>query len=105
MARLGWSGDFNDALTFLDQYRSADAGNNYTGWENADYAKYLEEAAKETDANKRLEILKKAEKVLMDEMPVIPIYDYTQVSVKKDNIKGLATSPLGKIDLKYLEVE
>ena len=105
VARLGWSGDFNDALTFLDQYRSADAGNNYTGWENADYAKSLEEAAKETDANKRLEILKKAEKVLMDEMPVIPIYDYTQVSVKKDNIKGLATSPLGKIDLKYLEVE
>ena len=38
-------------------------------------------------------------------MAVIPIYDYTQVSVKKDNIKGLVTSPIGKIDLKYLEVE
>ena len=105
VARLGWSADYNDATTFLNQYRTVDAGNNYTNWENAQYKELLDKATAETDATKRLDLLKQAEAILVEEMPVLPIYYYTNVSVSKPNVKGLVVSPLGHIQLQYVDVE
>ena len=105
VARLGWVADYNDATTFLAQYVKADAPNNYTGWENAEYTKLLEEAGKEQDTAKRTELLKKAEAILVDEMPALPIYFYTHLSVAKPSVKNLTVSPLQTVDLKSVDVE
>ena len=44
-----------------------------TGFNNAEYTKLIEDASTETDAQKRSELLHQAEKLLLDNMPVIPI--------------------------------
>lgn len=104
IARLGWIGDYNDAYTFLEMYDSADNGNNDTGWENAKYAELLKQSATETDAAARIDLLKQAESIIMSEMPVAPIYFYTNLSVKKDYVQNMEQDELGNIYLKYVDI-
>ena len=103
-ARMGWGADYNDAYTFLEQYDSAKNGNNDTGWENAEYTKLLKQSQVETDPEKRIEILKQAEAIIMSENPVIPVYYYTNLYVSKDYVENIAPDKLGNIYLKYADV-
>lgn len=103
-ARMGWGADYNDAYTFLEQYDSAKNGNNDTGWENAEFTKLLKQSQVETDPEKRIEILKQAEAIIMSEYPVIPVYYYTNLYVSKDYVENIAPDKLGNIYLKYVDV-
>ncbi|WP_312506794.1 peptide ABC transporter substrate-binding protein [Lysinibacillus sp.] len=103
--RLGWTGDYNDAYTFLEIYDTAENGNNDTGWENPEYKKLLDQSNLETDPAKRLELLKQAESVIMTDLPVAPIYYYTNLSVVHDNVKNMQADVLGNIPLKEVVVE
>lgn len=106
LARHGWIGDYTDPMTFLDMWVTG-GGNNDVGFNNAEYDKLIGEAKKETDAAKRTELLRKAEDILMDEMPILPIYYYTKVRAWKPEVKGMLTSTLGQIDFKtaYMEAK
>ena len=59
----------------------------------------------ETDPAKRLELLLQAEEIIMSELPVMPIYYYTNLYVVKDYVKGMAPDALGNINLKFVEIE
>ena len=99
ISRHGWIGDYVDPMTFLDMWVTG-GGNNDCGFSNAEYDKLISDAKVETDAAKRTEMLRKAEDILMDEMPIIPIYYYTNVRAWNDNVKGIQCSTLGKIYFK-----
>jgi len=105
IGRMGWLGDFNDAINFLELYRDKDGGNNDTRWEHPQFKQLLIDSQKEADPEKRIEMLKKAEEILMDEMPVAPIYFYTNSWVKKDNLKGVYVSGLGDVQFKWAYFE
>lgn len=105
IARMGWLGDFNDAINFLELYYSKDGGNNDTGWESKEFQQLLDQSATETDAEKRQDILKEAEKVFMDDMAVIPIYFYTNNWVQDENLKDVAVSGLGDVQFKWAYFE
>jgi len=100
VARMGWSADFNDPINFLEMYYSADGGNNDTGWESAEYQALLDQAATETDAEKRKDLLMQAEAVFMDDMAVAPIYFNTMNWLKAENLKGEILTPLSSIYFK-----
>ncbi|KAA9027554.1 peptide ABC transporter substrate-binding protein [Niallia endozanthoxylica] len=105
IARMGWLGDFNDPINFLESYYSATGGNNDTGWENKDFQALLDQSATEADTKKRQELLKQAEEIFMNEMPVIPIYFYTNNWVQADNLKDVAVSGLGDVQFKWAYFE
>ena len=100
IARHGWIGDYIDPMTFLDLWVT-DGGNNDCGFSNARYDELIAAAKVETDSAKRLEMLREAEDILMDEMPILPIYYYTTVTAANENVKGVRISTLGKISFKY----
>ena len=104
VGRMGWIADYNDAYTFLEMYNSADNGNNDTGWENAKYTELLKQSVAETDVAARTKILLEAEAIMIDEMPVAPIYFYTNLNVVKDYVSGMQPDALGNINLKYVDV-
>ncbi|MFF5996462.1 peptide ABC transporter substrate-binding protein [Lysinibacillus sp. KU-BSD001] len=104
IGRLGWIADYNDAYTFLEQYDSAKNGNNDTGWENPEYTKLLTQSKTETDPAKRLELLLQAEEIFMAELPVAPIYYYTNLYVKQDYVQNMKPDVLGNINLKYVDI-
>lgn len=105
IGRMGWIADYNDAYTFLERYDTAKNGNNDTGWESKEYKALMEKVVKETDAAKREQYLKDAEKILMTEFPVAPVYYYTNLWVEKDYVKNMAPSRLGEISLKDVKLE
>ncbi|KKX54892.1 peptide ABC transporter substrate-binding protein [Brevibacillus borstelensis] len=105
VGRMGWLGDFNDPINFLELYKEKDGGNNDTRWENAQYKELLNKSATIQNHEERLKVLGEAEKILMDEMPIMPIYFYTQSWVQKDNVKGVVISGLGDVDWKWADVE
>ncbi|ELK40034.1 peptide ABC transporter substrate-binding protein [Brevibacillus agri] len=105
VGRLGWSGDFNDPINFLELFKEKDGGNNDTRWENPKFKELLNQSATEKDPEKRKAILREAEQILMDEMPIVPIYFYTHTWVKNDKVKGVFQDGLGAIDWKWTSVE
>lgn len=104
VARLGWIADYNDASSFLDMYRTADDGNNDTGWGSDEYQALIDGARAETDADARIGILKEAEALIMGEMPVIPIYFYANNYVLNPNVQNMSPDALGNIDLKNVSL-
>lgn len=104
VARDGWGADYVDPMTFLDIFQST-SGQNNTGYNNPEYDKVIAEARAEQDASKRFELLRQAEDMLMEDMPVIPLYYDTVPMGVKSYIKGLNVSPLGYIyfDKAYIE--
>ena len=87
ISRRGWIGDYADPNTFLDMFVTG-GENNCTGWGNAEYNELIAAAAVETDAAKRLGLLRQAETILMDEMPIIPFYNYVSKNMVKPTIRG-----------------
>jgi oligopeptide transport system substrate-binding protein len=73
--RAGWIGDYNDAYNFLEILHSQ-SGLNDPGWNNADYDALLEAAANEIDLERRAELMHQAEQLVLQEVPVIPVYFY-----------------------------
>ena len=96
-----WFADIDDPSNFLDIFSSKTNVGNNTGWENAEYAKALEESLMPQTAEKRKEHLLKAQEILVREMPVIPLFFGTFNYVKKRNAHGIDLSNLGHMYLKH----
>ncbi|HJV45714.1 MAG TPA: peptide ABC transporter substrate-binding protein [Bacillota bacterium] len=104
IARISWLGDFNDPATFLEIY-TLPQGNNNTYWTNDQYNQLIKASYSEKDATERQRSLREAEKILMDEMPFIPIYFYTMSYAKSDKIKDIYIDSLGNIDFKWAHLD
>ena len=88
MGRLGWIGDYPDPFTFLAVFLST-SGNNHSNWKSAEFDRRMAESALEPDNAGRMAKLQAAEAVVLDEMPVLPIYFYTRHYLCKPYVKGL----------------
>ncbi len=87
VARAGWIGDYPDPNTFVDMWLT-DGANNETNWSSKEYDNLVNGAAAETDPQQRLRMLERAEGILMDEQPIIPVYFYVSVNMAQTNVKG-----------------
>lgn len=105
IARMGGVADFNDPISFLDQYRYGAAGTNYSGWMNEKYSALIEEAERTNDPEKRQVLLKEAETILMDEMPIIPLYFYTGTYINKPYVHNVQISDLSEVNFKFAYIE
>jgi oligopeptide transport system substrate-binding protein len=103
VARDGWIADYLDPNTFLDLFQS-DTLNNHPGWVDAKYKKLLESANREPDPARRMQLLSECETILLDQMPVIPIYYYASVKLQKPYIDGWFDNPLDQHQLKYVSI-
>jgi len=83
----GWSGDYLDPTTFLLMW-TKDNGNNNTGWHSAEYERLLSEAAHCADPAQRLRTFEKAEKLFMDERPILPFAWQARNYLHHPSVKG-----------------
>lgn len=104
ICRAAWIGDYVDPNSFLDMWLTG-GGNNETGWSNPEYDRLIAEAAATTDPQQRLEVFQKAEAILIDEMPEIPVYFYTRVYLKRPEVKGWYSNILSDHPYKYVYLE
>jgi oligopeptide transport system substrate-binding protein len=82
-----WVGDYLDASTFLDPWRSS-SPNNFTGWSDSDYDASLFAAEREPDAATRADLMAKAERRLLEAAPVIPLYYNPHTYLLQTSVRG-----------------
>ncbi|MFS0689475.1 peptide ABC transporter substrate-binding protein [Sporosarcina sp. 179-K 8C2 HS] len=102
MSRSSFLHDYADPVNALESFITGSSMNRTT-WSNADYDKLIADIKNETDENKRWELLKQADTLLMDEMPVFPLYFYNSTSLEKPGVSGILRHPVGYVDLKYAD--
>lgn len=94
VARGGWYGDFGDPVTFLILSRTGD-GNNDRAYSSPRFDALLDAADAELDPEARFEILREAERIIMEEdLPMVPICTYkTLYLYEPGRLRGLMTTP------------
>lgn len=88
VSRAGWVGDYADPMTILDLWVTGGSFND-SAYSNPKYDELIEKAKSSADNKVRMDAMKEAEKLIVDEMPVIPIYYYTQPYAVKPYLKGV----------------
>ena len=104
MARESWSGDYPDPMTFLDLFVSG-GSNNSPDYRNPEYDRLITEAQNSVEPFKRMQALHKAEKILIEDAVIAPVFFQTNPVMIRKNVKGVVRSILGVTYLKeaYLE--
>ena len=100
-----WFADVNDAVNFLEVFKSKDNGTNNTGWESEEYAALIDQSFETIDLEERRQLLAKSEQLIMNEMPVIPIFNFTMCYVQDDHVKDVALTAMGSIDFKWARID
>jgi oligopeptide transport system substrate-binding protein len=104
VVRLAWLADYNDAGSFLDTFRS-DSPNDDSGYDSPHFNALIEDAENTADVQKRREILEAAERTMLEDYPVIPIYFYSSKRLFKPYIRGETPNPLNRLYSKHLKIE
>jgi oligopeptide transport system substrate-binding protein len=102
IARRGWIGDYVDPNNFLDLYLTG-GGNNNTGFSDPRYDEMITKLAPQAKTREeRFAIFKEAETMLMEQMPILPIYTYTSKHLIHHSVKGLPANLMDSLNLKYV---
>jgi oligopeptide transport system substrate-binding protein len=102
VARRGWIGDYVDPNNFLDLFIT-DGGNNNTGYANDIYDEIiLERAPKAKTREARYSLFTEAETMMMNDMPIIPIYTYTSKHLIHPSVEGIYPNLMDSLNLKYV---
>ena len=92
-----WGPDYADPMTYLDMWITG-SPNNYGAWSNTEYDSLIQSAKKgelALDSEKRWEALKKAEKMVMDEAVICPVYQQGNAVMIKKNVSGIEFHSVG----------
>lgn len=100
-----WSADFYDPITFLDVFKYKDGSTNNTNWENSKYIDLLNQSALCKDSQERKGLLREAEQILMEQMPIIPLYHSVLNYLQCEGLEEVALSPLGQIDFRWAHLK
>ena len=95
VVRVGWSADYNDASSFLDTL-TADSPQNFGRWTDARYAALLAAAAGQADIRTRRELLQQAERLILQQHPVLPVYFYVARRLVRPGLQAPAINPLNR---------
>ena len=94
MGREGWIVDYNDAQGYLFLLQTSTKQQNFARFSNPEYDRLMDEASLTADTSKRATLLEQAEGILLEEMPVMPIYFYVSKNLVSTKVKGWQDNPL-----------
>ena len=92
--RYAWIADYDDAATFLNNFRTGDSENT-SQYSNPVYDEALRNAAKASDSTARGKFYQQAEDLLGQDVPAIPVYHYVRTHLVKPWVGGFTPDKLG----------
>jgi oligopeptide transport system substrate-binding protein len=93
-AWFGWGADYPDPDNWLPEIFGTGGGNNHTTYSNAAFDTLCDEAALELNNTKRLEKYADAQKMIIDDVPIVPMFFRERFWLVKPSVKGLITTGL-----------
>ncbi|MGE5196808.1 MAG: ABC transporter substrate-binding protein, partial [Anaerolineae bacterium] len=91
---------YKDPYAQLEVFKEKDYSQNSSSWDHSTYKRLLTLATKAKDEKERKEYLEEAEKILLDEMPVIPIFANTYQYMTSDKFDKFIIDKSGYVDFK-----
>jgi ABC-type oligopeptide transport system substrate-binding subunit len=105
VARMGNVGSLPDPETeFLDFFKCK-ASDNRSKYCDPEFDRLMDEAAQTSDRKRRLELVREAERVMIEAAPILPLYVYTQHVLIKPYVKGMATNLYGQQNLRHVWID
>lgn len=100
-----WGADYNDPMTFLDMFVT-NAEFNQVGYSNKKYDELIANASVEHDSEKRVNMFVQAEKLLMADMPIAPLYFRNRLYLRSSEIQGMFQPSYGfEWELKWASIQ
>lgn len=104
-ANAGWGADYIDVASFFSIFRSFD-DHNFAQYNNPAYDKLVEEAEQQATAEARWDKFAEAEKILVEDNVIIPIYQRGTTVLVKPYVKGYKVNTVSpEVYYKYITVE
>ena len=88
LARSGWIADLPAAENFLTVHQTANGSGNYSGYDNPAYDAIVAQAIATADPERRDALMRQADEMLIDDMPILPLYFYVTRSLVSKRIAG-----------------
>lgn len=85
---LGWIADYPDPEDFLDILFHSESGLNHTRYSNPQVDQLLEKARVETDTQRRMQLYKQAEEIIVADAPWVPLWHSVDYVLTKSYVKG-----------------
>ncbi|OAN14540.1 peptide ABC transporter substrate-binding protein [Exiguobacterium undae] len=105
LSLASWAPDYQDATTYLNLFMTGNPF-NMMDYSNKQYDELLKQAENELDQDKRLELLSKAETMLLDDQAISPVYQRKNAFLQNTEVKNLARHNVGTdISYKYVEID
>lgn len=105
ISRSSWIGDYLDPMSFLEIFTS-DSGNNRTGWADEVYDSLIAQARQERSPAARMALLREAERRLLDQAVIVPLYHEVSLELVSPRLAGFHRNLRGYVDwgrLQWLE--
>ena len=100
----GWVADYPDPENFLDLLFRGGSGENHTAYASPEVDALLDQAAVEPDEARRHELYREAERRILADAPVVPLYHTVEHTLIKPYVRGLEVTPMGILDLASVEL-
>ena len=106
VSRDGWTGDFLDPMTNLELFTKVKTDDDcrWTGAQADQYDDLLKANQASADQKLRMDNFQKAEKILMDDMPIIPVYFMQSKYLVKPRVTGVTKNVIGHTLFEYASV-
>lgn len=101
--RFGWNGDYQDAYTFLEIFKS-DSALNTAGWDRPEFDQKLDAANLELDLQKRAGMLRDAEAFLLEDYGLVPLYYYASKHLVSDRVEGFSSTVMDRTYSQHLSI-
>ena len=94
MVYSGWMPDYDDPMSYMEIWLG-DSSQNNSGYASPEYDKLIKAALVEKDAKKRMGMIAQAEKIILNDAPLIPLQLRRKAILTSPSLKNLSTPLIG----------
>ncbi|MDP1615838.1 peptide ABC transporter substrate-binding protein [Phenylobacterium sp.] len=105
IADAGWVADYNDAMSFLYLNQTSAGAQNYGDYSNPAYDALLRQADNEPDAAIRAGYLSEAERIMLADAPIVPVYFLNSKALVSPRVTGWVGNIIDHHRTRYLCLE
>jgi oligopeptide transport system substrate-binding protein len=99
--RAGWISDYNDPYSFLEMFRTGHGRNDF-GYSNSTFDALLDEVGLERVRARRERLMFEAERVLMSDNVIVPIFTYVTKRLVNPHLRGWQNNVMDHHPTRYM---
>lgn len=104
LAQSFWVAQYRDPMSILERFKFKMNGKNYPGWENSTFIDLLDKSVFTSHPEERARLLEQAETLLIEEVPLLPLYHWSSTFMTQPHVSGYETSNNGVFDYSHLRL-